>query len=77
MTRYHVRLSGLTVFTPVDWVWTTSGNTFSISCAITPSYSVGNSIVYKLYGKSESAAGEVTITGQGVEDVMILQEVAA
>ena len=43
----------------------------------TPSYSVGNSIVYKLYGKSESAAGEVTITGQGVEDVMILQEVAA
>ena len=43
----------------------------------TPSYSVGNSIVYKLYGKSESAAGLVTITGQGVEDVMILQEVAA
>ena len=43
----------------------------------TPSYSVGNSIVYKLYGKSESAAGQVTLTGQGIEDVMILQEVAA
>ena len=43
----------------------------------TPSYSVGNSIVYKLYGRAESAAGEVTITGQGVQDVMILQEVAA
>ena len=43
----------------------------------TPSYSVGNSIVYKLYGKSESAAGLVTLTGQGVEDVIILQEVAA
>jgi len=43
----------------------------------TPSYSVGNSIVYKLYAKSESAAGEVTMTGQGVEDVMVLQEVGA
>ena len=43
----------------------------------TPSYSVGNSIVYKLYGKSESASGLVTLTGQGVEDVLILQEVAA
>jgi len=43
----------------------------------TPSYSVGNSIVYKLYGKSESAAGLVTLSGQGVEDIIILQEVAA
>ncbi len=43
----------------------------------TPSYSVGNSIVYKLYGRSESAAGLVTLTGQGIEDVIILQEIAA
>ena len=43
----------------------------------TPSYSVGNSIVYKLYGKSESAAGAVIMNGQGTENVMVLQEVAA
>jgi len=43
----------------------------------TPSYSVGNSIVYKLYGKSESATGLVTLQSQGNEGVIILQEVAA
>ena len=43
----------------------------------TPSYSVGNSIVYKLYCKTTLAGATVRITGQGVEDVMILQEVAA
>ena len=43
----------------------------------TPSYSVGNSIVYKLYGKAETGGQAVRITGQNVEDVMILQEVAA
>ena len=43
----------------------------------TPSYSVGNSIVYKLYGKTASSGQDVRITAQGVEDVMILQEVAA
>jgi len=43
----------------------------------TPSYSVGNSIVYKLYGKSESANGLVTLQSQGNEGVIILQEVAA
>ena len=43
----------------------------------TPSYSVGNSIVYKLYGKSESATGLVSMQSQGNEGVIILQEVAA
>ena len=43
----------------------------------TPSYSVGNSIVYKLYGKSESANGLVQLQSQGNEGVIILQEVAA
>ena len=43
----------------------------------TPSYSVGNSIVYKLYGKSESATGLVTLQSQGNEGVIILQEVAS
>ena len=33
---YQVRLSGSTVWTPVDWVSTNSGRTFAISCAITP-----------------------------------------
>ena len=43
----------------------------------TPSYSVGNSIVYKLYARSESANGLVRINSQGVENIMVLQEVAA
>ena len=43
----------------------------------TPSYSVGNSIVYKLYAKSESANGLVQLQSQGNEGVIILQEVAA
>ena len=43
----------------------------------TPSYSVGNSIVYKLYALSESANGLVTLQSQGNEGVIILQEVAA
>jgi len=36
-TKYQVKLSGLTVLTPVVCVSTTSGSTSSISCAITPS----------------------------------------
>ena len=43
----------------------------------TPSYSVGNSIVYKLYARSESANGLVRINSQGVENAMVLQEVSA
>ena len=36
LIKYQVRLSESTVFTPVDEVFTHSGNIFSNSCAITP-----------------------------------------
>ena len=50
--------------------------TCAISKLDTPSYSVGNAIVYKLYAKAPQGT-DTTMNGQGVEGSLILQEVAA
>jgi len=42
----------------------------------TPSYSVGNSIVYKLFGKT-NGSHDVAICGQDTESLILLSEVAA
>jgi len=42
----------------------------------TPSYSVGQAITYKIYGKN-SGSYETRVGGQNTEQLMVLQEVAA
>ena len=42
----------------------------------TPSYSVGQAITYKIYGKN-SGSYETRVGGQQTEQIMVLQEISA